>query len=264
MQLFDTHTHLNARGLLKDLEAVLQRAAEAGVVNIVNVGYDLEASRYSVDLAASEPQVYAAVGQHPQDALNYSEAVEQELYTLLQKPKVVALGEIGLDYYRDYAPRELQREIFIRQLGMAREAGLPVLIHSRDAAMETVEILKAEGNRSGIMHCFSGSWEIAKLCLGLGFHISIAGPVTFPNARKLQEVAVKVPLDRLLIETDCPWLAPQKYRGTRNEPAYVAEVALKIADLRGMDPEELAEMTTTNAKKLFGTINNEQLLINNK
>jgi len=211
----------------------------------------MEASRFSVDLAAQKTQVYAAVGQHPQDALNYSEAAEQELLVLLEQPKVIALGEIGLDYYRDYAPRELQREIFIRQLGFAREVDLPVLIHSRDAAMETVEIIRAEGNRRGIMHCFSGSWEIAKLCLNLGFHISIAGPVTFPNARKLQEVAQKVPLERLLIETDCPWLAPQTYRGTRNEPAYVAEVALKIAQLRQMEAEELADVTTHNAQTLF-------------
>ncbi|MCL2497034.1 MAG: TatD family hydrolase [Symbiobacteriaceae bacterium] len=252
MRLIDTHTHLNVRGLHSELAQVLQRAKAAGVEKLVNIGFDIEASRYSAELAASHPQVYAAVGQHPHDTLGYSEAVEEELLLLLRQPKVVALGEIGLDYYRDYAPRELQRELFIRQLALAREVKLPVLIHSRDAAMETVEILRREGNRVGVMHCFSGSWEIAKLCLNLGFYISLAGPVTFPNARKLQEVARNVPLDRLLIETDCPWLAPQLYRGQRNEPAYVAEVAKKIAELRAMDSAELAEITSQNAEEALG------------
>ena len=254
MRLIDTHTHLNARNLIGDLDVVLKRAAAAGVQKLVNVGYDIEASRYSVDLASKRPEIFAAVGQHPQDALNYSEAVEREITELLYRPKVVALGEIGLDYYRDYAPRPLQREVFIRQLGLAREAALPVLIHSRDAAMETVEILKAEGNSVGIMHCFSGSWEIAKLCLNLGFYISLAGPVTFPNARKLQEVAMRLPIERLLIETDCPWLAPQQHRGTRNEPAYVRFTAEKIAELRGMEPDELAEETSKNAEELLGLV----------
>lgn len=252
MRLIDTHTHLNAGPLIDDVEEVLQRAQAAGVEKLVNVGYDIEASRYSVALAAAKPMVFAAVGQHPQDANNYSDEVERELAELLQKPKVVALGEIGLDYYRDYAPRAWQREVFIRQLALARDLGMPVMIHSRDAAMETVEILKAEGNRSGIMHCFSYSWEICKLCLNLGFYISLAGPVTFPNAPKLQSVAQQMPLDRLLIETDCPWLAPQKYRGTRNEPAYVRETALKIADLRGLDPDEFAEISSRNAETLLG------------
>ena len=252
MRLIDTHCHLNSDRLVNDLEAILERARDAGVQKLVNVGYNIEASRFSVDLAQKKEHIYAAVGQHPHDALNFSDAVEAELRILLKSPKVVALGEIGLDYNRDYAPRELQRGVFRRQLIMAREANMPVLIHTRDAAMETIEILREERSRVGIMHCFSGSWEIAKICLNMGFYISLAGPVSFSNASKLHEVAQKVPLDRLVIETDCPWLAPVPYRGKCNEPAYVRYTALKIAELRGMAACELAEQTSRNAEMLLG------------
>ena len=251
MRLIDTHAHLNSSALVEDMEGVLDRAKAAEVDIIVNVGYNIAASRSSVQYAQQYPQIFAAVGQHPQDALHYSDAVEEELMQLMTKPKVVAVGEIGLDYYRDYAPRDLQRSVFIRQLGFAREAGIPVMIHTRDAAMETVDILKAEGNGVGIIHCFSYSWEIAKLCLKMGFYISLAGPVTFPNAPKLHDLAQRIPLERLVLETDAPWLAPQRYRGTRNEPSYVRETALHIAALRGMDIEELAAATTANAEALL-------------
>jgi len=252
MRLIDTHTHLDSRQYANELEQILQRATAAGVVKMVNIGFNLKSSRFSVELASKQSQIYAAVGYHPHDAKSYTEEIEKELIALLQQPKVVALGEIGLDYNRDFSPREVQRQVFKKQLGLAREYNLPVIVHTRDATEDTMQILKREGNSCGIMHCFSGSWETAKEVLRLGLHISVAGPVTFPNARKLHEVASNIPLDYLLLETDCPWLAPQEYRGKRNEPAYVRDIAYMVAALRGLDAETLAEATSTNAEALLG------------
>ena len=166
---------------------------------------------------------------------------------------MVAVGEIGLDYYRDLSPRDKQQAVFREQIQLAKEYKLPITIHDRDAHGDSLEIIKEEqaGEYGGILHCFSGSWEMAKVCMKLGFHISLAGPVTFKNARKLQEIALKIPLDFLLLETDCPYLAPEPYRGKRNEPAYVAEVAKFIADLKNMELKELARITTSNAKIVF-------------
>ncbi|MDR2712823.1 MAG: TatD family hydrolase, partial [Clostridiales bacterium] len=217
--LFDTHAHLNDPKLFSDLEAVLARAKQAKVEKIATVGYDWASSLMSLRLAEKYPErVYAAVGIHPHDAKNWNEELEEKLYHLAQQPGVVAWGEIGLDYYRDRSPRDIQRQVFKRQILLARELDKPLIIHNRDAHSDTLQILAEEkaGINGGILHCFSGSWETAKQCLSLGFHISFAGPVTYQNARNLGEIATKTPLDRLLVETDCPYLPPHPYRGQTN------------------------------------------------
>ncbi|HHU33556.1 MAG: TatD family hydrolase [Zhaonellaceae bacterium] len=251
--LFDTHAHLNDEAFTEELEKVLVRAQEAGVGSIANIGYDLPSSRRAIEIAKLYSSCYAAVGIHPHDAKSVTDKTYDELEKLLQEPKVVAVGEIGLDYYRDLSPRDKQQAVFREQIQLAKEYKLPITIHDRDAHGDILEIIKEEqaGEYGGILHCFSGSWEMAKVCMKLGFHISLAGPVTFKNARKLQEIALKIPLDFLLLETDCPYLAPEPYRGKRNEPAYVAEVAKFIADLKNMELKELARITTSNAKIVF-------------
>lgn len=251
--LFDTHAHLNDEAFIEDLEKVLARAKEAGVGSIANIGYDLPSSQRAVEIAQLYSSCYAAVGIHPHDAETVTNQTYEELKKLLQQPKVVAIGEIGLDYYRDLSPRDKQQTVFREQIELAKEYKLPITIHDRDAHGDILKIIKEEqaGEYGGILHCFSGSWEMAKVCMNLGFHISLAGPVTFKNAKRLQEIAPKIPLDYLLLETDCPYLTPEPYRGKRNEPAYVAEIAKFIAHLRKMDLEELAEKTTFNAKKVY-------------
>lgn len=254
MHLFDTHAHVDDRKFDADRPEVLARAQAAGVVNLVNVGYDLPSSRRSVGLAEKYPHIYAAVGIHPHDAAGASEEVYSQLKELAANPKVVAVGEIGLDYYRDLSPRDVQMRAFRRQLQLAREVELPVIIHDRDAHGDIMQVLR-EGlvpPRGGVMHCFAGSLEMARECVNLGFYISFAGPVTFQNARKLTEIAAAVPLERLLIETDCPYLTPDPHRGKRNEPAYVVHVAEKIAALRGISAAELAQAAATNACTIFG------------
>ncbi len=254
MRLFDTHAHLDDRKYDRDRQQMLAQAQQKGVQYIVNVGYDLDSSQRSIALAEQYPFIYAAVGVHPHDAAMVDEKALAKLQTLASHPKVVAVGEMGLDYYRDLSPRDIQQQVFRKQLELAKEAGKPVIIHDREAHGDVMRILK-EAKASaigGILHCFSGSWEMAQECLELGFYISIAGPVTFHNARKLTEIAAKVPLDRLLIETDAPYLTPEPFRGKRNEASYVYYVAEKLATLRGMAIEELAEATTKNGLAVFG------------
>lgn len=252
--LIDTHAHLDLEEFDRDRPTVLDRARSNGIGYIINTGFDLESSRRSIALAARHPQIFAAVGVHPHDAAKADAAVWAAIPELAAAPKVMAVGEIGLDYYRDLSPRTVQQAAFRRQIGIAKELNLPIIVHNRDAHADTLRILKEEkaGEAGGVLHCFSGSWEVAKECLDLGFHISFAGPVTFTNAPKLQDVVQKVPLDRLLVETDCPYLAPVPHRGKRNEPAYVHLVAEKIATLRELPLEELAAATTANARRLFG------------
>lgn len=252
--LFDSHAHLGDKQFADDLDAVLKRAAENGVSNILNVGYDLNASRISVELAHRYENIYAAVGIHPHDAMSVTEDTIAQLRRLAGHAKVLALGEMGLDYYRDLSPRIVQQEIFCSQISLAKELRLPIIVHDREAHQDTVDMLKREDadKVGGILHCFSGSWQVAKQVLDLGFYISLAGPVTFKNARRPQEIAKLVPVDRLLIETDCPYLAPQPRRGKRNEPGYVRYVAEHIAQLKKMPLEELAHITTLNAKTVLG------------
>jgi TatD DNase family protein len=251
--LFDTHSHLNDPAFAEDLEAVIQRAVEAGVNRIATVGYDLPSSVQAVKIAKKHKGIYAIIGVHPHDAKALDEESLYQLEVYAREPEVVAIGEIGLDYYRDHSPRDVQREAFRKQIHLAAKLEKPIVIHDRDAHGDTMQIIKEEkaGSNGGIFHCFSGSWEMARQCIALGFHISIAGPVTYKNANKLLEVARMVPLNRLLVETDCPYLTPHPYRGKRNEPARVRLIAEKIAELRGISLTELAEATTSNALDVF-------------
>lgn len=253
MKFIDTHTHIYMKDFHRDREQVLDRYRQAGGQEMICVAIDLDSIPPTLKLAEKYPFIYAVVGIHPHYAQdvpeNYLELLAQEA----GRPKVVALGEMGLDYYRDLSPRGVQQRVFMEQLDLARELDKPVVIHDRDAHGDLLDILRREGvgKAGGIMHCFSGSLEMARECIKLGLYISLAGPVTFKNARKLKEVAAKVPIDRLLIETDCPYLTPEPYRGKRNEPSYVKYTAAHIAELRGLKPEELAAATTANARKIF-------------
>jgi len=252
MELVDSHAHLDFPQFAGDREEVIKRAQEAGVRLIINVGADLESSRASIALAERYPLIYAAVGIHPHDARLLDESALRELRKLAQHPKVVAIGEIGLDYYRNFSPREIQRRAFRLQLELAKELDKPVIIHSRDAQKDTMGILAELSPERGVMHCFSGSLETALKAIELGLAISVAGPVTFKNARKLPQIVREIPLEHLLIETDCPYLAPHPYRGKRNEPAYVRLVAEAVAAIKGISPGQVARKTLENTLKLFG------------
>lgn len=255
MRLFDTHAHLHFPDYADDLDAVLERADGAGVRGMVTIGTDRETNQAVVELARRLPNVWATVGIHPHDAGEAVEADFAEMEKLARsEAKVVGFGEMGLDFYRNLSPPEAQREVFRRQIAMARELGKPLVIHCRDAHDETLAILGEERAREigGVMHCFSGDVEIARRCLDLGLFISLAGPVTYKNARALPEVARFVPEDRLVVETDCPYLPPTPHRGKRNEPAYVALTAAFVAELRGVAPDALGATVTANAATLFG------------
>jgi TatD DNase family protein len=254
MILVDTHAHLDIKDFDGDRGDVLGRAALNGVAAIVNASFDLESSRRSVAMAGRYRGLYAIVGIHPHDADEAPEGYLEELRVLARNPAVVALGEMGLDYYRDLSPRAVQQKVFREQLALARELNMPAVIHDRDAHGDVMNILRRDGvpRRGGIMHCYSGSWEMARECIKMGFYISVAGPVTFPNASRLKDIAARLPLDRILVETDCPYLTPQAHRGKRNEPAYVRYVAEEIARLRGMPPEEFARAASANAAAIFG------------
>ncbi|QWU16324.1 TatD DNase family protein [Paenibacillus sophorae] len=254
MQLFDTHTHLDALQFDGDREETIARAVEAGVSKMVNVGFNRETIPSTMKLAESYDFIYAAVGWHPTDAIDMKDGDLDWIASLCSHEKVVAIGEIGLDYYWDTSPKEVQHTVFRRQIGLARELNMPIVIHNRDAHEDVVRILREEkaAEIGGIMHSFSGSWETAKMCLDLGFHLSFGGPITFKNARVPKEVLAQVPLDRLLIETDSPYLTPHPYRGKRNESAHVRLVAEAAAEIKGVEVEKLAEITYANALVLFG------------
>lgn len=253
MNLIDTHAHVHAAAFDADRAEVFKRARAAGVVRLINVGYDLQSSRVSVELARTQPWVYATAGIQPHYAQSTSAEDLQALRELLAMPKVVALGEIGLDYYHDRAPRSAQREFFAQQLAIAADLALPVVIHSREAHADTVDVLAAtRPERPIVMHSFSGDWGYAAACLELGAYLSFSGPLTFPKSTDLHDVAGRAPLDRLLIETDCPYLAPHPFRGKRNEPARVVLVAERLAQLRGMELDALAGVLWRNACTVFG------------
>jgi len=255
LELIDTHTHLDFPEFDSDREQVIVRAATAGVGAIVNVGADLASSQAAVALAEAHPQIYAAVGVHPHDAKTLTDEVLKELGDLASHSKVVAVGEIGLDFYRHLSPRDKQGQAFDQQLALASDVGKPVIIHDREAHKEVMAILRrwAEGCQQpvGVLHCFSGDLTMAREAIELGFYISIAGPVTFDNARRLRELVRQLPLEKLLIETDCPYLTPHPYRGKRNEPAYVQFVAQEIARVKELLLEEVACITSDNAQALF-------------
>jgi TatD DNase family protein len=258
--LIDTHAHLDFAKFDADRDDVIDRAKRAGVAAIVNVGTDLASSRRAVELAAQHDMIYAAVGMHPHDAKKLDGTTLAELRDLAHQPNVVAVGEIGLDYFRDLSPRDTQRRAFQAQLAWAAKLSKPVIIHDRDAHDQVIDILADWANtlgqsslagRLGVLHTFSGDQAMAERAIDLGFYISISGPVTYTNSRQLPDIVQALPLDRILVETDCPFLAPHPYRGKRNEPAYVRLVAERIADLKGISLDDLAATTTTNAKHLF-------------
>jgi TatD DNase family protein len=253
IMLFDTHVHLNADQFEDDCEDVIARAKEAGVTEMVVVGFDTKTIRKAMALVEKYDFLYAAVGWHPVDAIDMTDEHLDWIEELAAHPKVVAIGETGLDYHWDKSPKDVQKEVFRKQIRLARKLKMPIIIHNRDADADIVEVLNEEnaGDVGGIMHCFAGDLNMARECLEMNFYISFGGPVTFKNARLPKEVATEVPLDRLLVETDCPFLAPHPYRGKRNEPAYVKLVAEKIAELKEMPYEKITEQTRKNALRLF-------------
>ena len=251
MKLVDSHAHLQFPQFDVDRCAVIRSAWEQDVVAIVNVGTDLASSRGAVDLGGAHISVYATVGVHPHDAKSINTGVLEELKALARHPKVVAIGEIGLDYYRDLSPRPVQRRAFADQLALAQDLGLPIVVHSREALGDVLDGLR-DWSGEGVLHSYSGGPQRLDQVLGLGFYISIAGPVTFPKADELREVASRIPLNRLLVETDCPYLTPVPYRGRRNEPAHVRYVVEAIARTREEHGEDVARSTADNARRLFG------------
>lgn len=253
LELFDTHAHLHFPDFTDDFDAMMSRARAAGVRRMVTIGTDADTSRAALAIAERDPDVWASVGLHPHDATAGSEAFFEELERLAASPRVVAIGEMGLDFFRDLSPRPAQEQALRRQLALARRVRKPAVIHCRDAHAETLAILAEEhvSDVGGIMHCFSGDVEIARRCLDLGLLISLAGPVTYPNARALPDVARYVPGDRLVVETDCPFLPPQPYRGQRNEPSYLAVTAARVADLRKESLADLGPHMADNARRMF-------------
>lgn len=255
MRLVDTHAHLEDEKFQQDRAEVIDRAVQAGITTIIDFGDDMAGSASAVHLSEEFEPVYAGVGVHPEEAFLMTGEDDARLAEWAAQPKVVAIGEIGLDYYweKDHDKRELQRRIFIRQLDLARQLGLPVCIHDREAHGDTLSILKKEGkNIRGVLHCYSGSLEMARELVRMGWYLGFDGPVTFKNSRRLVEIVQALPLECMLIETDCPYMAPEPYRGRRNEPFFVKAVAQKLADLRQVSLAEIAEVTTCNAEYLYG------------
>ncbi|MGO9613585.1 MAG: YchF/TatD family DNA exonuclease [Dissulfurispiraceae bacterium] len=273
--MIDTHCHLEMEAFDNDRHEVIKRARAAGLEAIITIGSDIEGCKRAVELSMNYDFIYASVGIHPHDAKDFTEETFDQIASLARTrrerksdavnfdlhsgsthnasliPKIVAIGEIGLDYHYDLSPREIQREAFTRQLHHARNLDLPVVIHSREAKDDTLRILTESGVNKGVMHCFSGDTEMAKKAMGMGFFISIAGPVTFKNARGLQDIARRIPDESLLIETDSPYLTPEPLRGRRNEPAFIVHIAQYLADLRGVSIEDIDRITSLNAKRLF-------------
>lgn len=252
--IFDSHTHLNAEQFDAEIPETVERARELGVTEMAVVGFDTPTIEKSLALNKEYDGIYSIIGWHPTEAGSYTKAIEEDLIEKLTLPKVVALGEIGLDYHWMEDPKEVQAKVFRRQIAIAKEMKLPISIHTREALEDTYKILKEEDIREigGIMHSFSGSSEWAERFLDLGMHVSFSGVVTFKKALDVQEAATVVPMDKLLVETDAPYLAPMPYRGKRNEPGYTRYVVEKIAELRNLPFEEIAEQTRRNAHELFG------------
>lgn len=252
-KLIDTHAHLDFPEFDPDLGCFLDRALDKGVEEIITIGIDLAGSRKAVELAEAHYQIYAAVGIHPHDSFDLDDGTLNELRALTLRQRVVAFGEIGLDYYRNYKPEEIQRRCFEQQMELVCEVRIPVVFHVRDAYDDFFRIVGRFAHRleGGILHCFSGDWAVAQRCLDMGFYLSIPGTVTYPKSGVQQEVVCRAPFDRLLVETDAPYLAPVPFRGKTNEPSYVYYTAAKIAELRGCSFHEVAVQTTRNAREAF-------------
>ncbi|MCR5590046.1 MAG: TatD family hydrolase [Lachnospiraceae bacterium] len=252
--IYETHTHFDDKAFDEDRKEAIKRAISAGIGRFVNIGASMKSSSTSLELAHRYPEFLAAVGVHPEDCAELTEDDMDTLRGYAKDEKVVAIGEIGLDYYWDEPERDIQKKWFARQIKLACEVDLPIIVHSRDAAADTLEILKKEdaGRVGGIIHCFSYSPEVARECLDMGFYIGVGGVVTFKNGRKLKEVVEMTPIDRIVTETDSPYMAPVPYRGKRNSSEYLPYVVEEIARIKGMPPKEVEEITWANAVKLFG------------
>lgn len=256
--LVDTHCHLNMKAFAPDLKQVIQRAQAAGVAYILVPGFDMESNRQALRLAKENPMIYAAIGVHPHHAADWSPPLEKELISLAKSPKVVAIGEIGLDFYRDLSPRDLQRKAFHSQLEIASRLNLPVLIHNRQATNDIIEIIRSWSNNAGgaqhwgVLHAYSGDLQSAKYAMDLGFFLGVAGSITFQNAKSAREMLAQLPLSHLMIETDAPYLTPHPYRGKRNEPGHVAIIARQLSQIFHCDYDQVAQQTTQNALRLFG------------
>ena len=251
--LIDTHVHLNAEQYEEDVVEVIESARRAGVNRMVVVGFDTPTIERAIELAETYSFIYAVIGWHPVDAIDCTQKELDWIESLASHPKVVGIGEMGLDYYWDKSPREVQQQLFRKQIQLAKRVNLPIVIHNREATADVVRILKEEeaATVGGIMHCFTGSVEVARECIAMNFLISLGGPVTFKNAKQPKKVAEEIELEHLLVETDAPYLTPHPYRGKRNEPKHVLLVAEEIAKLKGISYEEVAKQTTRNAEKIF-------------
>jgi TatD DNase family protein len=252
--LIDSHAHLEMPEFKKDLEEVIQRSKESGVRYIFTVGTEKKDWERTLKIVNSHPSIYAILGVHPHNAKEIDDETYPTLRELCRNEKVKAYGEIGLDFYRNLSPRDVQLRRFREQIGLARELGLPIVVHDREAHQETLEILKSEKAEQcgGIIHCFSGDYEMAKKCLEMGFCISIPGSITFKNAERLREIVKRLPLESLLVETDAPFLTPEPFRGKRNEPSYIRYTAQKVAETKKISFEKVAEVTTENALRIYG------------
>jgi TatD DNase family protein len=247
--MVDTHCHLIDPQFVRDLNDVLKRAKDAGINRIINAGYDVVTSERAVVMTHEHPWLLPAAGIHPNEAADQSIQEMGKIGTIIEKEKVIAVGETGLDYYRDFSPREAQKELFRLHIALAREKHLPLLIHTRNSVEQAISVLASEDYHCGVFHCYSGTWENAKDIIEMGYYISFAGVLTF--SRQAREVIQKVPLDRLLLETDAPFLAPQGHRGKRNEPAYIFEILYCAANILNLTPEKLEAILDENARRLF-------------
>ena len=251
-KIFDTHAHYDSDSFEEDRENVIKELKENGVIGVLNCGSDLYGLRKSVELAKEFDMFYAAVGIHPENADEFNEDVVKEIKEFVKNEKVKAIGEIGLDYYwEENPPREVQKEVFRAQMKLADELNLPVVIHDRDAHKDTLEIMKEFPNVIGVVHCFSGSVEFAKECIKLGYYIGFTGVLTFKNAKKLVDVCREIPAERMLVETDCPFMAPVPFRGKRNKSDYIEYIIDKMSEIRGISGEEMNEILLNNKKRLF-------------
>ena len=248
---FESHAHYDDKRFREDREKLLQLLPSYGIDYAVTVGCDLKSSQNSIRLAETYDYIYAAVGVHPHEVGEMTSQTIEDLRRLSAHPKVVAIGEIGLDYYYDFHPRELQRFWFRQQLRLAESVHKPVIIHSRDAAQETFDIIQSSAVRQGVIHCYSGAWQMAEDYVKMGFLIGIGGVITFSNAKKLTEVVERIPLKHILIETDSPYLAPNPNRGKRNDSRNLQFIVKKIAEIKNISPEDVAKVTFDNAKSLF-------------
>jgi len=249
--LFDTHAHLNDPAFDEDREALIASLPEKGIQNVMNVGCCLESSKDCIAMAEKYPFVYASVGSHPDSADEVNDEVLAQYKAMCSHPKVKAVGEIGLDYYYETIPRQVQIRAFMAQMELAREVQLPVIVHERNAHGDGMEVVQKFPDVTGVFHCYSGSAEMARQLVNMGWYIGFTGVLTFKNARKAVETAAAIPLERIVLETDCPFMAPDPFRGKRNDPSYLYRMAEKLAEIRGISVEEVHKITTENARRLY-------------